>query len=130
MQRRKSQVYIELPPLPLSKRNDNATGAASSHLKSKGQVARPSLSMMRVEIPLKASSSTATIKRAAGTQNIEPEPSASDRTVIKRKRSVSDLAGSGGSNTKKPRESEPTAKVRYYLFTGPHLTHINWRLLG
>ncbi|KAF8608824.1 hypothetical protein BDV93DRAFT_518872 [Ceratobasidium sp. AG-I] len=110
MQRRKSQVYVELPPLPLSKRNDNATGAASPHLKPKGQVARPSLSMMRVEIPVKTPSSK--IKRAAGTQNIEPGPSASDHATTKRKRSASDLAGSGGPNTKKPRESEQTTKAK------------------
>lgn len=120
MQRRKSQIYIELPPLPLSKRNDNAAGAPSSHLQPKGQSARPSLSMMRVEIPVKSASSSK-IKRPTGTQNIEPEPSLDERATIKRKRSASDLVGSGGPNAKKPRESEQATKVSRCLVNVSHM---------
>ncbi|QRV79511.1 Serine/threonine-protein kinase [Ceratobasidium sp. AG-Ba] len=77
--------YIELPA-PLSRHNNNTSRSA-----------RPSLA----ETSIKSSSKP---KNVADVQNIKPSPE-TNNNGIKRKRSTSDLAGSGALNVKKPRDS-------------------------
>ncbi|CAE6430293.1 unnamed protein product [Rhizoctonia solani] len=97
MQRRKSQISVEIPHAPLSKRDDNKTPVPvpADRKMPKG---RPSL-MMSVEIPVKGSSSSKSKKKVQD-QNVEPTPDAENRT-LKRKRSASDPTNNGVVETKK-----------------------------
>ncbi|KAG8685941.1 hypothetical protein FRC11_009803, partial [Ceratobasidium sp. 423] len=98
MQRRKSQISVEISHAPLSKRDDNKA-PASAHLDRKMTKARPSLVMVSVEIPVKGSSSFKS-KNKVRDQNVEPSPGAEDRP-LKRKRSASGPTNNGVMDTKK-----------------------------
>ncbi|KAF8705944.1 Mechanosensitive ion channel, partial [Rhizoctonia solani] len=98
MHRRKSQVSVELPHAPLSKRDDNKV-PTSIRVDRKPPKARPSLMMVSVEIPVKGSSSSK-LKNKVQDQNVEPTPENEDRT-LKRKRSISDPTNNSIVDTKK-----------------------------
>ncbi|KAG8728986.1 hypothetical protein FRC12_021356 [Ceratobasidium sp. 428] len=82
--------FIEMPTTPLSRHNNNTTRSA-----------RPSLSRTEIEAPTKSAPKS---KNVADTQNIKPDPNASN-SVVKRKRSASDMVSVGVLNAKKPRGS-------------------------
>ncbi|KAG8704689.1 hypothetical protein FRC09_003379 [Ceratobasidium sp. 395] len=82
--------FIEMPTTPLSRHNNNTTRSA-----------RPSLSRTEIEAPTKSAPKS---KNVADTQNIKPDPNASNN-VVKRKRSASDMVSGGVLNAKKPRGS-------------------------
>ncbi|CAE6473875.1 unnamed protein product [Rhizoctonia solani] len=98
MQRRKSQVSVEIPQAPLSKRDDNKA-PVPTRVEQKKSKARSSLVMVSVEIPVRGLSSSKS-KNKAQDQNVEPPLEAESR-ALKRKRSASDVAGNGVVDTKK-----------------------------
>ncbi|CAE7191358.1 unnamed protein product [Rhizoctonia solani] len=110
MQRRKSQVSVEISYNPLSKHDDNKA-SVSTHAGRKTPKARPSLMMVSVEIPVKGSSSRS--KNKVQDQNVEPTPEPKDR-VLKRKRSASDIINNGVMDTKKrgPEQSNKKSSAR------------------
>jgi hypothetical protein len=119
MSRQKTQICIELPSAPLSKRDNNKV-SASSRIDQKMPKTQRSPSTMSVEIPVKIASSSK-VKNKADDQNTKPIPGASDR-ALKRKRSTSDLVGNSVIHLKKTRgleRTKPRNKVSLLLLLLP-----------
>ncbi|CUA66916.1 hypothetical protein RSOLAG22IIIB_00366 [Rhizoctonia solani] len=108
MQRRKSQVSVEIPQAPLSKRDDNKVPVPARSDRKMPKKARPSFVMVSVEIPVKGSSS-AKSKSKSQDQNVEPTQEAETRT-LKRKRSASDLIKNTDTKKRGPERGQLSKK--------------------